>query len=256
VYVHKDLVQVVDPFLVEQHIGPIKRTERFGDVESWVSYVQAYSPHDAEVEADGLLLTWSEAGLAAVLDYHSVDEPGRCQWQAIHPFERSVQWRAWLALADGKPKPHRQALEALEDLAPDIVQPDAATLAGILRQLRASSAASADTELRPDGTTRVSFTRNTSVKSGAGELDLPAEFQIAIPILKGHSDEKGAPVLYRLGVRLRVGVDDSAHLALRFSIPSAERALEDVFRDRVEHARTLLGDGYALLRAAGSRLDP
>lgn len=248
VYVHRDLELAINPWDVESHVGPIKRLEHFGDVESWAAYVRRFA---AEGTA---LLTWSELGLRAVLDYHrSGAEPGRCQWTAAHPFQRSDQWQAWASLADGRRLVQRTLIESLEDLAPAIVTPDAATLMGILGKLRATSNATAETELRPDGTTRVAFTKNNAVE--AGEVDLPSEIVIAIPVLKGHTqageDGRRIPVLYRLSVRLRVSVDDSAHLAFRLSIPGAERALEAVYADRVQLAESLLEDGQELLRAVG-----
>lgn len=245
-YVHKDYVQALHAWTVEQHIPPIHQTERFGDVESWAAYLALYSVPEES------LLTWSEGGLKAVLDYHQQDTtPGRCQWLAEHPFERSHQWRQWSRIADGTAKSQKAVLEALEDLSEDIVAPDAAQLLTVLRTLRATSMASADTELKPDGSTHVVWTKSNAVK--AAELDLPPEFQIAVPVLKGHTapteDGKLTPVLYRLAVRVRVNVDDQAHLSIRLTMPGAERVLEAVYADRVAAAAVLLGDERRLLRA-------
>jgi hypothetical protein len=250
VYVHQDLVKVVEPWAVEAHVGPIRGAEKFGDVESWVAYVARYagtSEHEP-------LLTWSEAGLRAVLDYHSADlDAGRCQWTALHPFERSDQWRAWSRLADGQARSQKQAIEALEDLAEDIQEPSAADLVGILRKLRASVNATAETELLPDGSTSVSFKKDSRVQSG--EVSLPPEFAIQIPVLKGHTEHKNGkavPVLYRVTVRLRPSTDDQARLTFRFSMPTAERVLEAVYADRVAAAKALLGPDRALLRSVGA----
>lgn len=250
VYVHKDYVKVVAPWAVEAHIAPISATERFGDVESWVSYVTTYMP------LDGGLLTWSERGLNAVLDYHSnVDEPGRCRWIATHPFEKSSQWSKWATLANGQPRNQKQAIESLEDLSEDIVEPVAADLIGMLRRLRASVNASAETELQADGSTSVSFKKDSKVESG--KVSLPAEIAIQIPVLRGHTEEQGGkavPVLYRLAVRVRPSVGDDARLTFRFTMPTAERVLEAVYADRVMHAKALLDDAHTLLRSAGGPL--
>lgn len=249
VYVHKDLVQVVEPWAVENHISPVLAGESFGDVESWAAYVTRYGGVD---EVWPAFLTWSERGLRAVLDYHGTDqEPGRCQWTADHPFTLSAQMRRWQALANGHAKSQREVLEAFEDLAADIVDPSAADLVTLVRTLRATSMANAETELRPDGTTRVAYTKNQTVN--AGELLLPPSLTIAVPVLKGHTeagdDLKLKPVLYRLVVRIRVSVDDSARLAFRLSMPDAERTLEAVYADRVQAAREALGPDYTVYRA-------
>lgn len=250
VYVHRDLVAALGPWDVENHIPPVKRTERFGDVESWAAYVQRYAGDPDEGFAP--LLTWSERGLTAVLDYHTTVEPDRCQWIAEHAFERSAAWKRWEQIASGQARSQRQVLESLEDLAEDIVQPSAGELLAILRTLRATASASADSELLSDGSTRVTWSKQTGVKSA--ELELPATFEIAIPVLRGQTapaaDGKLVPVLYRLAVRVRVSVDDSAHLAIRLSLPGAERTLEAVLTDQVAAVRALLGEKYALYRAA------
>ena len=246
-YVHQDLRAVQEPWAEEAHIRPVKAAERFGDVESWVGYVRDFSESDRPP-----LLTWDASGLRAVLDYHrAAADPGRAQWTAVHPFVPSVQWKAWMALANGQAVGQRAAIERLEDLAEDIREPDSTNLTNLLRTLRASANAKADTELRPDGTSHVVFTKDTSVRSGAaGEVTLPPDFTIAIPVLKGHVDAAGKPVLYGLKVRLRVSVGEDAKLAFRFSIPNAERVLEDVYADRVAAAKELLGEDFVMWRAA------
>ena len=246
-YVHADLLETQSAWQEEDHIGPIKATESFGDVESWCAYVERFGSLSAKP-----LLTWSSTGLRAVLDYHTVGYgPGRCQWLAFHPFFPSIQWRAWTGLANGRARSQKEAIEALEDLGADIVDPVAADLMQLLRTLRASVNTRAEATLREDGTTDVSFAKEQNVKSGsAGVVSTPAEIGILIPVLRGHVDDKGKQVLYKLAVRVRVNVDDAAHLTFRFSIPLAERVLEEVYADRVAAAQALLGDDLRLLRAA------
>lgn len=250
VYVHSSLDLAIDAWEVEGHISPAKVSESFGDVDSWAQYVNTYASDGAGDERP--LITWSEKGLRAVLDYHSIDQkPNRCQWVAEMPFILSPVWRKWAALANGSPRSQREVLEAFEDLGADILEPAAADLVALVRTLRATSMASADTELRPDGTTRVSYTKNQTVS--AGELVLPPTLTIAVQALKGHvvSDENGkdVPVLYRLTVRMRVSVGDDARLSFRLSMPDAERVLEAVYADRVEAARLALGADFSILRA-------
>lgn len=243
-YVHEALTLRTEPWADEAHRPPVRAAEKFGDVESFVAYVREH----AGTPNAPPFLTWNATGLRAVLDYHGVGEAGRCQWVASCPFVLSPEWKAWTALAGGRPIPHKAAVEALEDLAVDIVEPPASDLAALLRSLRATVNATAQTDLRADGTATVSFSQDKRVSLPG--LDLPPEFAIAIRALVGHVDDAGRPVLYRLPVRVRVSVDDQAHLAFRFAIPTAERVLEDVYADRVARAKALLGDAYPLLRAA------
>lgn len=246
VYVHKDLERVVQPWDVEAHVGPISTAERFGDVASWVAYVQKYQPFGLEDSGWTCLLTWSKQGLLAVLDYHSLDgETGRCQWTASHPFVESREWGDWTKFANGSAHDVRTVVERLEDLGEDILEPSAAELMVLLRNLRANVKAEVVTELREDGTTSISASRDSTVarKDGAA-VSLPPAITIAIPVLAGHN------VKYQLAVRLRASVDDHAHLALRLSLVNAERAREQVLAEQVAEAQAALGDGYRLLRAA------
>lgn len=249
-WVHKDLVKVRDDWAIEDHVGPHKANESFGDVESWASYVKRFGTD--EDEANAPLITWNSSGLHAVLDYHTFTNAGRLQWTAHFPFVHSPEWKAWMAIATGHAISHKTAIEFLEDHAPDIQDPPEADLTSLLRALRASVQSVANTELKPDGTTNVFFEQNKSLRSAqGGTAELPHEFTIAIPVLKGHVDSAGKPVLYQLKVRLRASVDSDAHLALRLSIPNAERALESVYADQVAEAKRLLGEQFDVLRAAG-----
>lgn len=250
VWAHKDLVQVKAPWQDEEHISPIKALERFGDVESWSHYVTRYSFGDVQP-----FVTWHSGGLRAVLDYHGFgdkvdDRAGRAQWIAEYPFVRSPEWTAWTGLANGHGVPQAKAIEFLEDHAPDIVEPAPADLMALLRSLRGTVNKAATTTLLENGGTHVSFDGGTGVSARGGTTELPSEFTIGIPVLKGHTNSDGQAVSYKLQVRLRASVDDQARLALRFTIPLAERTLEAVFLDRVTAARELLGDGYSVLRAA------
>ncbi len=245
-YVHQDLMKVQEPWAEEAHISPMRAHTSLGDVESFVAYVKRFGG----ASECAPFLTWNSRGFRAVLDYASDAEPGRCHWIAEMPFITSIQWQRWMALANGNAVSHKAAVEKLEDLGADILEPAQAELMTLLRSLRASVNAQADTELRPDGTASVSFKEDRNLKVAAGTVALPPTFRISIPILKGHVDEQGRPVVYALDVRVRVSIDSDAHLAFRFSIPDAEQALEDVYADRVKAASALLGEQFTLLRAA------
>ena len=239
VYVHHDLWEAIKPWETEAHVGPVVADEQFGDVASWCQYTQHYAAENR------LLLTWNSGGLRAVLDYHGGGEqPGRCQWTAMHVFKRAPEWDALLNLAQ-QSVGHKAAIEKLEDLGEYIVAPAPADLMLLLRNLRATLNATAETEIRPDGTTEVSFTQNTKVL--ARGVALPTIIKFLIPVLAGNAQR------YEIDVRVRASVGDGAHLELRFSLVNAQRTLETVIAEQVAAARAALGDtlGSLLLRAAG-----
>lgn len=245
-YVHQDLKLSQRSWEEEAHVSPPSAIEWFGDVESWAKYVLAFAPND-----ESQFATWNTNGLQMVLDYHKRDgTPGRKQWVAGCPFIRSVEWTAWTTLANGHAVPQARAIEFIEDHAPDIVDPQPAELANILRSLRTTVHKRAETVIREDGTTAVSWNDDKGVAGRGGTMDLPSEITIGIPVLKGHVGDDGRAVLYSLKVRVRANVDDQARLALRFTIPLAERTIEQVMVERVALADELLGECFSLLRAA------
>lgn len=249
IYVHQELTRRTEDWATEAHIPPPHGDEQFGDVESWTSFVRRFG--DAAAAARNLL-TWNSRGLRAVLDYHETPlTPGRCQWKALCAFSPSLEWTAWTAFACGVTVGQRAAIEQLETLAQDIRNPTAVDLVALLRSLRATVNASAQAELRPDGTTAITFASDKRLAAGADGITLPPEIGIAIPVLRGHVNAQGQPVLYEMAVRLRASVDDSAHLALRFSLQNADRTFETVLAERVAAAKEMLGNQYTLLRAAG-----
>lgn len=237
--------RIVEPWAVEGHVGPIKVQEQFGDIESWGAYVARYGV------GDRLLLTWSAGGLKAVLDYHmNEDEPGRCAWQASHPFQTTRQWEIWKKLCQGSLS-QKALVEALEDNRLDISTPPMADLVGMIRKLRATADMAAESELGPNGETLMTFVKTTKTS-----LQLPESITINIPVLKGHTALDGngrpGPVHYTIDVRIRVDVltdGPIARAAFRLSMPTAEQVLEAAVLDRVETARGLLPAGFDLLRA-------
>lgn len=227
VFVHKDLAH---------HVAPFKLTEHFGDLESWVSYIKGYAVEVAR------LLTWNADGFRAQLDYQTERQPSGT-WEVDFPFVATPQWLAWQHFATGHAVAHKAAVEFLEDHSPDIIEPDAAGLLALLRTLRGNVNTTAATELRPDGTSHITFERNQRVTAG-GEVDLPSEFTIGLPIFVGD------PEAWKLVVRVRVNVSTESKLEFRFSMPQAEQVLETVYAERVAKARELLGEDFPLLRAA------
>lgn len=241
-YIHKDLVKVRDAFANEGHIGPVKAETKLGDIPSWVAYIERFRTPDTFV-------TWNRKGIEAHLDYHNRTTAARDAHRAQYAFEYTFQFSRWTNFANGAPKTQKQAVEFLEDNMPDIIEPEAATLLSILRQLRATVAAQSDVELRPDGTANVKFQKDQKVIQGA-DAELPASLEIIVPVLKGHRDSENKVVRYRLVVRIRASVGDNAQLALRFYMPQVEEVLEQVYDELVATAQSQLGSEPQILRAA------
>lgn len=247
-YVHKDLYQVVKPWEAAEHIPPIKGDEAFGDPGSFAAFLKKYADKSA-------LITWNSKGVSACLDYHYIDADdvvvgNYAQWHASLPFVLTLQWKAWFNFANNHGWPQQKAVEFLEDHALDILEPDQGVLLTLLRNLRGTANAAAETVLRPDGTAAVKFASDRTVRGASSDIELPAEITIGIPVLRGLP---GAP--FKLVLKLRVNVDASAHLELRLAMPQAEEVLEQVYAEMVSIVKAELnGDTndpeFLVLRAA------
>lgn len=247
-YVHRDLELANEPWNDEDHVGPIAAHEVFGDVESWAKYVTTWGANEMR------FLTYNTGGLKAVLDYHSSEAAGRCQWVAEHLFEHTREFAAWLEFADKPRVDQKSAVRFIEDHLPEIVEPAAADLLAMVRTLSAHSQVSGDVEYREDGTAKVNYSRNDQVqaRTSAGESAvIPSSLEIAIPILKGHTTADGKPVHYQLPVRMRVASVDNGQMTLSFSLPTADAVWEEVIAERVAAAKEELGSSFDLYRARG-----
>lgn len=234
--------KVVEAHESDTYIPPFRSEAKLGDIESWCAFVVQFSMPSVMP-----LLTWSQNGLKAVLDYGEMDAPARRRAVAEHPFQTTRQWQAWQKIT-GQAHGQKALIEALEEHRQDVQDPDAAKMVELIRSLRANVNVAAESELGSNGNTKLSFSRQTTTS-----VELPPSLTIGIPVLKGHTapDANGVdgPVRYAIEVLIRVDVLDGGKLAFRLSMPNAEQALEDAVADRVRLAKSTLGEAYPLYRA-------
>lgn len=234
-YIHRDLVRVVEPWAVENHISPPSGVEMFGSPEAWAKFVARYGDENS-------LIRWNEDGLYAALDYHvSLDEPRRNHWRAQYEWAFSPEWREWTYIAGNQPHSQSRVCEFLDDHLADVSHPEATTLLETLRTLRSHVSSTAKTTLNADGTSTVSFTKSGTVKSGTEEADLPNGLKVRIPVLA----HPGATV-YELEIKLRVAQDYES-LAFRFTMPLRERAKLTALGEQVAAAQDYLADGMEIM---------
>lgn len=245
-YIHHDLDEARADWATEEHIRPPAGREKLGDAESFAAYVLRYGYKETTH------ITWCLTGIRATLDYHArADDgdgwlPGRTQWYAELPFAYSRELKAWMALCDRQVS-QRDAIEHLEELAADIVDPAALDLIGLLRQLRSFNDKSASIEINEDGSTTVRTTESsavTSLRSGAGAL-IPHSITIAIPILAD------AQARTMMTVLVRPSVNDQGRMSLRFKLVDDDRVFLQKCREAAVEASTLIEpEGFTIIRAA------
>lgn len=248
-YVHGDLVRVREAWEKEAHVGPIAVTEKFGDVKSWAYYVLRFRQAPPPP-----YLTWNNAGLKAVLDYHNSDgTPGRSLWWAFHGFKLTKEFTDWRNFAGGQELNQVKAVEFLESHQDHITTPASADILKVVSDLRGSFKAEMVAEVLPNGGTKLMAKQDRTVIT-----QLPTELLITVPVLVGQTENyendagetKGRPVAWDLKIRVRAVVSNEGVASLRFILQDTERLLETIFQEQVAVAEEHLGGVFTILRAA------
>ncbi len=178
----------------------ITQRPSFRDVKSFIAYVIRFKDARTQLFAD------ERAGrIVAVLDYHQPDGPEnvkvqRCSHVATFTAEASPEWTEWAAL-DGKQQRQEEFATFIEDQAPFIVRPDAATMLEIASSLQASSSANFSKAIRLDnGQVQFQYVENINGNAGPkGQLEVPKTFDVLLRPFIGCSAYKvEARFRYRL----------------------------------------------------------
>ena len=248
-YVHQDLAQVLSPYEEESHIAPTKENVKLGDIDSWARYISRYGT------ADYTFATWTRLGLTGILDYHTADDPGRASWHVLYRFRHTENLIRWEVALGNTQVSHRDLVELLEDSAADILHPPQAEVMDILRTLRVTTASRADTEIRSDGTTSITWHSDAQVRgSQSGETAMPEFIHLSVPAIEGYTDEDGNTATISFAVRVRAQVDKDGHIAFRLSCPDLETRIDELSASIAGRAQTLLNglgmQDVELLRAA------
>lgn len=197
-------------------------------VQSLNLYVQRHRTADTVIYADQ-----EGERITAVLDDHG-KAPGHCRHRAVYPCPVTTEWAAWRKVL-GRALSQEALVDFLEERALDIVEPPAAELQEMIRELTVK----ADVVWKKafderTGTVRLEYKEDVSDTAGrTGQVALPAHFTAGIAIYKG-----GEP--YRCQVRLRYRLAD-AKLRLQLSIDNVERIEEVAFADAVKELEAGLG---------------
>ena len=157
-------------------------------VESFCAYVNAYRLPSTTVFADERVGRYE-----AVVDYHreeSVatapeDRRGTCDHVAIYESPLSLQWKAWNG-SSGKWFVQTEFAQFLEANLRDVRRPAAANLMQVAVELQIHKDAQFSSEIRLDnGQNRFRYEETIRGTTKAGDLEIPAAFVIAIPVLIG-----------------------------------------------------------------------
>lgn len=229
-------VDVVD-LTTEQHMQALDRlARRFMDAPrrkigrvaltepgSFIGYVTKHYLEDAtELYGD------RKAGtITAVLNSDGVDEAGWGDHRAILTLTPTDAWKAWTQ-ASGQLVNQTEFAEFLEDRAPDVVEPDAATLIEIATTMQASTAVAWKSGVRlQDGTVQLGYEETSDATAGTrGHLAIPQTITLGIAPFEGLDP-------YRVTARLRYRMRDG-RLTIGVVLDQADDVLKAAFGDIVD----------------------
>lgn len=202
-------------------------------VESFLDYLERHGNEQTEVFVHNDSRT-----VQALLDGHGVTDAGHEEHKLNLAFPKSEEWKLWIS-RNGKAMTQREFAEFVEDNLIDIVDPDAATMLEIVSSLSATTKATFHSAHRlSDGSTEFEWTKETTAKAGnkAGRLDIPARFQIGIPVFRG---DEPVPVEARFRYRITNG-----DLVMSYHLDRPRDVEDRAFENNLDALRSELVDKH------------
>ena len=185
----------------------IKASPSFDDAASLVAYFNRFKDADSTLFAD-----LDSSTIVGVLDHHqdNENESGGARYHdhvATFKAKHSPEWLAWVGMS-GKRVSQEQFAIFIEDNAPDVQSPGAASLAQMALNLEASGSSEFKSHKRlEDGSVHFHFAQEVNGTSNG--VPVPKEFKILIRPYVG-SEAVAMTAKFRFnkdGGRLTMGVD-------------------------------------------------
>lgn len=149
-----------------------------------------------------------ESGFLSVIDWHEPDvtSVGKQRGAQVVEFAlaKDPDYARWLQ-SDGRWMPQLDFADLLEDMAHTVIEPSAATMLEIAQSLQAKPQVDWKSHQRlQDGSAQLLYTETVNAAAGRnGELEIPASFQIELPLIEGGVSQQ---MMARLRFRLKEGV--------------------------------------------------
>jgi uncharacterized protein YfdQ (DUF2303 family) len=209
----------------------IKQAVEVWDAASFIEYFLEFRDAASRVFADV-----NAATVTAVLDYHegATEEPAAPRWgshKLTLSLKKSPEWLLWIA-SNKKTMDQDTFATFIEDNAPDIVDPSAATMKEIASDLHETHEMTfAGKAATPNGSQKISFTQENKSSFGKADATVPESFKVGIPVYVG-----GERVQLVARLRWRVAGGKATFWYDLLRADAAERAAFDATRAQVAEA--------------------
>lgn len=230
-------IEDLSKFVYNEHRERPERargTAKVLDGASFCEYFTLFRDANSRVFADE-----TRGVLLAVLDHHESrggagSDPRWGQHRIELTMRASKEWQIWTG-QDGKKQTQVEFAEFIEDNAPDIIQPPAAAMLEVARDLSAKTDVDFGSAIRlSDGSVQFKYSEQVRATVGAGQIQVPDQFDIAIPIYIGTER-------VRLTARLRYRIN-GGKLTFWYNLLRAEAAAREAF----DAVRAAIGDTLSL----------
>lgn len=194
----------------------------FFDQLSFIEYVNLFkTPATRIFGLPAFLSPGGEAGVVAVLDYHSPEQPQNGYHRATYMPRHSDQWKRWQDL-NGATLKQAEFAEIIEEVRGDINVPSAAELMDVVRAFKASRKVDFDSVVyQPNGDLVLGYSDKTEQTGSSGRL--PEVLDLGLPVYF-----RGATFRVHCFVRYKVS-GGAVNFTLKLDRP--DRIEDEAFRD-------------------------
>lgn len=215
----------------------IREVEKVGTAEAFIAYFQRFADESSVAFVD-----IPNAQFTGVIDYHETDVLGNkaslCAHRVVFAAPETAEWQAWRK-NNAQDMSQEDFAQFIEDMAPDLIEPDAATMLEVASTLQATTEVSFHRAIRLDnGQTQLHYNQQINGSAGEqGRLTIPTVIKIGVQFFRGGSR-------YELDARFRYRLRNGG-VKLRYELVRPDKAVEAALHDLI--AAIEIGIALALL---------
>lgn len=212
--------------LAEKHLPAPRRKKASVTLHDADSFCRYFKNH--EDESSVVFANTETCEFKAVLDYHGMGEQpaGWREHQASFVLMTTPEWNTWTGM-NKKQMDQMTFAEFIENNAPDVKTPPAASLLDIAKDLKVKSDVTFNSGVKAsNGQQVVTFAEQIKATMGTGNIELPERFTIRLVAYVGT-----APVELEAMLRIRVR---EGKLAIWYDLLRAHKVKEAAFLAAVD----------------------